>query len=299
MRTEFNLQGVTWGDTTGLQMGGVVGIVGGKWRIEMRVGFIGGGNMATAMIASLVEAKVLVPHEIHVSDVSADRRALIRQNFSINVYSKNVSVPGVSEVLFLAVKPQQMEEVLKEIGPVVGGQHLVISIAAGKKLGFLESLLPAARLVRVMPNLPCTVAEGMSVFCMAANANEADRETAVKLLSAFGRVLELPESQFDAVTAVSGSGPAFFSYFLSLVVEGGVKAGLSRECAQVLACQTMMGTAKLLSEKKLDPAELIKSVASAKGTTAAGLAVLDNSVMRDVVMRTVEAAARRSAELSG
>lgn len=264
----------------------------------MKVGFIGAGNMAEAMIASLINSKMLVPHEISVSDISADRRSLVKQSYRVNVYSKNQVIPGVADVLFLAVKPQQLPEVLGELAPNVGHQHLVISIVAGKKVQFIQSQLPQARVVRVMPNLPCTVSEGMSVFCMGDTANMSDRQTASHLLSAFGQVLELPEEQFDAVTALSGSGPAFFTYFLNQMVDASVKEGISRENALMLACQTMLGTSRLLIEKNLDPADLIKSVTSAKGTTAAGLAVLDKSDVSGIVNQTIKAAARRSAELS-
>jgi len=264
----------------------------------MKVGFIGAGNMAEAMIASLIDAKQLLPHELSVSDISADRRALIKQNFRVNVYSKNQVIPGVADVLFLAVKPQQLGDVLAEIASGVGRQHLVISIVAGKKLGFIQSELPQARVVRVMPNLPCTVSEGMSVFCMAPHASVADKQMASRLLSYFGKVLELPEDHFDAVTALSGSGPAFFSYFLNQMVAAAVKEGLGREDALMLAGQTMLGTAKLLIEKKIDPMDLVKTVASAKGTTAAGLDVLEKSDLAGIIGQTIRSAAKRSAELS-
>ncbi|OGV67270.1 MAG: pyrroline-5-carboxylate reductase [Lentisphaerae bacterium RIFOXYA12_FULL_48_11] len=264
----------------------------------MKVGFIGAGNMAEAMIASLITSKILMPHEISVSDISADRRGLIKQSYRVNVYSKNQVIPGVADILFLAVKPQQLSEVLGEIASNVGHQHLVISIVAGKKVEFIQSQLPQVRVIRVMPNLPCTVSEAMSVFCMGGTANTSDRQIASKLLSSFGKVLELPEERFDAVTALSGSGPAFFSYFLNQMVDASVKEGLSREDALMLACQTMLGTSRLLIEKNLDPVDLIKTVTSAKGTTAAGLAVLDKSDVSAIVSQTIRAAARRSSELS-
>ncbi|MDD5520018.1 MAG: pyrroline-5-carboxylate reductase [Kiritimatiellae bacterium] len=264
----------------------------------MKVGFIGAGNMAEAMIASLINSKLLAPHEISVSDISADRRRLIKQKFRVNVYSKNQIIPGVADVVFLAVKPQQLTDVLFEIASGVGCEHLVISIVAGKKVEFIQSILSQARIIRVMPNLPCTVSEGMSVFCMGGTANTSDKQMASKLLSSFGQVLELPEDQFDAVTALSGSGPAFFSYFLNQMVEAAVKEGLNRKDALMLAGQTMLGTSKLLIEKKLDPADLIKAVTSAKGTTAAGLLVLDKSDLSGIVNQTIKSAAKRSAELS-
>jgi len=264
----------------------------------MRVGFVGAGKMAEAMIVSLINSKLLAPHEISVSDISADRRHLIKQNFRVNVYSKNQVIPGVADVLFLAVKPQQLTDVLVELADGVGQQHLVVSIVAGKKVGFIQSMLPQARIIRVMPNLPCTVSEGMSVFCMGTTANTSDKQIVSKLLSSFGQVLELPEDKFDVVTALSGSGPAFFSYFLSQMVEAAVKEGLSRKDALLLAEQTMLGTSKLLIEKKQDPVDLIKAVTSAKGTTAAGLSVLDKSDLSNVVSQTIKSAAKRSAELS-
>lgn len=253
--------------------------------------------MAEAMIASLIGTKVSDPHEIYASDISAERRMRLKQLYGINTYSKNKVIPGSATVLVLAVKPQDLGDALKEFAPLINDKHLVISIAAGKKLGFLQSLLPRARVVRVMPNLACTAAEGMSVFCVGASITPLDKATVNRLLSCLGKVLELPESHFDAVTALSGSGPAFFTYFLNLMVDAAVKEGLDPKEALLLAGQTMLGTSKLLMEKHLDPQELIKAVTSAKGTTAAGLEVLDHSDIARVVRDTLHAAARRSAEL--
>lgn len=264
----------------------------------MKVGFIGAGNMSEAMISSLINCKMLAPHEIFVSDVNAERRSLVKQLYRVNVYSKNQIIPGVVDVLFLAVKPQQLSEVLAELAPGVGVHHLVFSIAAGVKVDFIQSKLPLARVIRVMPNLPAVVSEGISAFCVGATANTSDRQIAFRLLSSFGQVLELPEKQFDAVTALSGSGPAFFSYFLIQMVEAAMHEGLSRKDALMLAEHTMLGTSRLLIEKNFDPADLIKAVTSWKGTTAAGLAVLDKSDILAVVKQTIRAAAKRSAELS-
>jgi pyrroline-5-carboxylate reductase len=214
------------------------------------------------------------------------------------MYSKNAVIPGSAETLVLAVKPQQLDAVLTELASLITADHLVISIAAGKKLAGIESLLPSARVIRVMPNLACLVAEGMSVLCPGSKATPADIATATKLLSCFGKVLELPEEKFDAVTALSGSGPAFLTYLLNGLVAAGVEEGLTRQDALLLAEQTMLGTAKILIEKGTDPQELIQSVTSAKGTTAAGLAVMENSDILAVLRKTIGAAADRSKELS-
>jgi pyrroline-5-carboxylate reductase len=264
----------------------------------VKVGFIGGGKIAEAMIASLLRGRVAQAHELFVSDISAARRDTLKTLYGVNAYSRNRAVPGSVEVLVLAVKPQDLAEVLKELAPDIGPGHLVISIAAGKTLSFVEALLPGARVIRVMPNLACQVAEGMSVFCPGPVATEADRRTAERMLSSFGRALELPEAAFDAVTALSGSGPAFFAFVLDAMIGAAVEEGLTAGDASVLARQTMLGTGRLLIERDTPPSDLIAAVASPGGTTIAGLAVLEKSDLRAVIARTIKAAAHRSRELS-
>ena len=264
----------------------------------MKIGFIGAGKMAEAIMAALLKSKVAAAHEVFASDVSEERRKLLRTRYGINIYSENAAIPESAEVLILAVKPQQLDTVLTELAPRITSEHLVISIAAGKKVQGIELLLAEARVIRVMPNMACLVAEAMSVFCMGSKATAADSTTATKLLSCFGKVMELPEDKFDAVTALSGSGPAFLAYLLNGMVDAGVQEGLDRGDALLLAEQTMLGTAKLLIEKGIAPQELISSVASAKGTTAAGLSVLEKSDILTVLRKTINAAAERSKELS-
>ena len=200
--------------------------------------------------------------------------------------------------MFLAVKPQNLAEVVSDAVGAFTDKHLVISILAGKKLATLEALLPAARVVRVMPNLPAVVSEAMSVFCLGARVGPVDRDTVLKLLGSFGKVLELPEDMFDAVTALSGSGPAFFACVLKEMVAAAVKLGLGVDQARLMAEQTMLGTARLLIEKGQTPDDLIRAVSSAKGTTAAGMAVLETSPLALILQETLTAAARRSRELN-
>lgn len=264
----------------------------------MKVGFIGAGKMAEAILAALVASGVVKAAEITASDVSEARRRRMRRRYGAGVTARNRTVVARAQVVFLAVKPQQLDAVLEEIAPAVTRSHLFISIAAGKTIARLEALLPDARVIRVMPNLPCVVGEGVSAFCAGSRATRADRGTADALLSSCGKVLELPEELFDAVTAVSGSGPAFFAYLLNCVVEAGTAEGLTRADALLLAEQTMLGTARLLMEQNIDPQALIDAVTSAKGTTAAGRAVLEKSSVPGVLRRTIRAAARRSRELS-
>jgi len=264
----------------------------------MKVGFVGCGKMAEAMISSFIDSRILKAHEIFASDISADRRHMVKRRHGINVYSKNNVVVETAEIVFFAVKPQDLNEVITEIASHITKNHLVVSIVAGKKISSIQSMLPMARVIRVMPNLACLVSEGMSVFCTSPKVTVSDRKTAIRLLSCFGKVLELPEDQFDAVTALSGSGPAFFAYLLDRMIDAGVKEGLDRKNALLLAEQTMLGTSRLLIENGIDPKDIIVAVASAKGTTAAGLAVLERSDISTILHDTIKMAVKRSKELS-
>lgn len=266
--------------------------------MQTTIGFIGAGKMAEAMIAALLTRERVKASELLASDISEQRRHDLEQLYGIVVTDRNVEVANRTAIIFLAVKPQQLDGVLGEIAPAIDSSKLVISIAAGKRLETIEARLPRARVIRVMPNLPCIVAEGMSVFCLGSRASEADRQTVLNLLSAFGKVVELPEDLFDAVTALSGSGPAFFAYFLDCLVSAAETVGLDRETALLLASQTMLGTARLMLDKHFSPGRIIESVSSPRGTTVAGMTVLGASNVADVVQRTIEAATRRSRELS-
>ena len=264
----------------------------------MKIGFIGGGRMATAMIGAMCKSRTVVAHEIFVSDKSEERRSFLKKEYAVNVYSSNVYVVESAQTVIVAVKPSEMAGVLEEIAAKVSSKHLIVSIAAGCTTGSIEAVLPMVRLVRVMPNLACIVEEAMSAYCAGSRATPADMRRVGKLLVSFGKAIELPEKLFDAVTAVSGSGPAFFAYVLDKMVEGGVAEGLEREDALLLAKQTMLGTAKVLLERDLDPRDLIKEVASPKGTTVAGLSVFDQSSTTETLRRVVGAAADRSRELA-
>lgn len=264
----------------------------------MRIGFVGGGKMAEAIVSAVIDAEVAAPHEILVSDAKAERRDLMKQTYGINAYARNDAVISGADVVFLAVKPQDMESVLAEIRSAVTAKQLFVSIAAGKTLDFLQSRLPGAKVVRVMPNMAAQVGDGMSVFCAGAGVGATERAKVAKLLECFGRALELPEEQMDAVTALSGSGPAFFAWIVDALAAAAAEEGVDRKHALLLAEQTMKGTARMLMERNMDPAELVKAVASPKGTTAEGLKVLDASDVRAVLRETLAAAARRSRELS-
>lgn len=262
----------------------------------MKVGFIGTGKMGEAIIASLATSRG--KYGIFACEINAERGQEIKRRYGVNVYTHSISVLESTNVIFLAVKPQDLDKVLEEMAPHVTKDHLLISIAAGKPIARIESVIRKGKVVRVMPNLATLVSEGMSVFCTGKRVTNQDKTTVEILLSCFGKVLELPEEKFDAVTALSGSGPAFFAYLLDLMVKAAVKEGLERKDAIMLAEQTMLGTSKLLIEKNLEPEELVDSVTSPNGTTAAGMAHLRKIEVSKIIGHTIIAAAKRSRELS-
>ncbi|MEI7435419.1 MAG: pyrroline-5-carboxylate reductase [bacterium] len=261
------------------------------------IGFIGAGKMAEGIIVGLLRTGA-DPASIHAADLNAERLHELHQSLGIHTTGDNRAVAAACQTLVLAVKPQQLDALCQALAPCIGADHLVLSIAAGKRLERLEALLPKARLIRVMPNLACTVGEGLCAIACGTHATKADRDTAQQLLEGCGPVQELPEAQFDAVTALSGSGPAFFAWVLTEFVRGAEAEGLPHATALSLATQTMRGTARLLSEKFPDPASLIEAVTSHRGTTAAGREVLENQATAEILRATIGAATRRSRELS-
>jgi pyrroline-5-carboxylate reductase len=263
----------------------------------MKLAFIGAGKMAEALMESLLRSGVVRASSIQASDVDPARPAALSARLGIGAAADNRDAVRKVDIVFLCVKPQQLDAVLAELAPELTARHLLISIAAGKTLADIAKRAPGIRAIRVMPNVCCLVGAGMNVFTPGASASEEDRKTAARLLGACGLTRELPEAQFDAVTALSGSGPAFFARFLLHMVEAAQAEGLSAADALALANQTMLGTARLLMEGPTDPAQLIRNVTSARGTTAEGLAVLDQSSFADTVHAMIAAAARRSREL--
>ena len=261
------------------------------------IGFLGAGKMGGAILTSLIKAKRAKASAIRVCDAVPARLEQLAADYGVKP-STIAEVVAASDVVFLAVKPQDLGALLEGIPAGSASRPLFISIAAGKRIAWLEARLPGARVIRSMPNLAVSVGLGMTAFCGGTTVKKSDLQLAAKLLGSTGKALELPEAQLDAVTALSGSGPAFLSYVVQAMIEGGVAIGLSAETASELALQTMLGTATVLANGSIGVADFIKSVTSAKGTTAEGLAVLEKSAVRGTLKRTLAAAARRSRELS-
>lgn len=265
---------------------------------QMRVGFIGAGKMATALARGLCQAGFTSPQKIIASDVYAAARESFSSQSGGRAVESNAEVVAHSDIVILAVKPQQFREVLNEVRGKIGPQHLVISIAAGIPLATMTAALgPEARLVRVMPNTPCLVGASASAYCLGGSATREDAQLAASLLAAVGLAFELPEHQLDAVTGLSGSGPAFVCLVVEALADGGVKMGLSRDVALKLAAQTVLGTARMVLETGQHPASLKDAVASPAGTTIAGLAELERGALRGCLINAVEAATLRSREL--
>jgi pyrroline-5-carboxylate reductase len=264
----------------------------------MRVGFIGCGRMATAIAQGLVNAGFVSASQVSGSDPSVATRERFASETGAQAGGDNAAVLKNSDVLVLAVKPQHMPAVLKEIAAGVGPQHLIVSVAAGVPLATLSQALgERARLVRVMPNTPCLVQAGATAFARGGQATAEDGALVERLFATIGIAMEVAEPLLDAVTGLSGSGPAYAFQIIEALSDGGVRCGLPRDVATKLAAQTMLGAAKMVLETGEHPGALKDGVASPGGTTIAGLHELERGGLRGTLMNAVEAAAKRSQEL--
>ena len=264
---------------------------------SLRVGFLGAGKMATALARSWVRAGLLRAERCRASDPVPQARQSFTAETGCAALADNRDVVAGSDLLVLAVKPQTMAALLAEVRPVLGSP-LVLSIAAGITLRQLEAGLGRdCRLVRVMPNTPCLVGASASGYSPGQRATPEDVALVDRLLNAVGRAFRVPEPLLDAVTGLSGSGPAFVYLMIEALSDGGVRVGLPREVATALAAQTVLGSAKMVLETGAHPGALKDMVASPGGTTIAGLHALERAGFRGAVMDAVEAATRRSTEL--
>ncbi|MCL2724558.1 MAG: pyrroline-5-carboxylate reductase [Polyangiaceae bacterium] len=262
------------------------------------LGFLGAGNMAGALVKGLLHAKVVPASGIVVSDVKADRLASLHEMHGIRTTNDNHELVRMSDVIVLSVKPQVIDKVLEAVGSGVRPGQLVISIAAGVPISAIESRLPKdAHVVRSMPNTPATALAGATAIAPGSHATDDDLETARALFAAVGCVVTLDESLLDAVTGLSGSGPAYVMLMIEALADGGVKVGLHRDTALLLAAQTVYGSAKLLLETGEHPGRLKDMVTSPGGTTIAGLHALESGGLRSTLIDAVETATMRSQTL--
>ena len=254
--------------------------------------------MATALAKGFVDRGLAMPSQLIASDPSPSAAEQFQRATGGRVVTDNLEVAAHAECLFLAVKPQQMADILAQLAGRLNQRHLVVSVAAGVCLSTISQALGhGPRLVRVMPNTPCLIGQGASAYCLGPGATGDDGQLVGKLLEAVGLALEVPEKLLDAVTGLSGSGPAFVYLVIEALSDGGVRMGLPRDVALALAAQTVRGAAELVLSSALHPAVLKDQVASPGGTTIAGLQVLEAGAVRGAFIAAVEAATRRSAEL--
>jgi pyrroline-5-carboxylate reductase len=258
------------------------------------IGFIGGGNMAEALIKGIAAKH---GKDIIVSEPRDDRRDYLEKTYRVQTTPDNKEVLKNCAVIILAVKPQNMDEVTAEISDMTNDK-LIVSIAAGIPISYLSSRLKTSKIIRVMPNTPALIQEGMSVMSMCECIHDKELGIIKEIFMSVGSLLMLPEKHMNAVTALSGSGPAFFAFFVEALIEGGIKTGLDQADARTLAIQTMLGTARLL-DTGMAPAKLREMVTSPGGTTAAGLKVFQERGFTDAVIASLEAATNRARELGG
>ena len=263
---------------------------------DLKIGFIGAGQMATALAQGFVRGGILPAAKIAASDAYPAATEKLTKDLPGLKIATNAQVAAASDVVILAVKPQVMAAVYQDLAGKLANK-LVISIAAGISLEKLCAGFKTDRVVRVMPNTPCLVGKGASAFALAAGATKEDGELVKKLLSAVGIAHQVDEKLLDAVTGLSGSGPAYVYLMIEALSDGGVKAGLPRALATSLAAQTVLGAAEMVLTRNEHPAVLKDAVASPGGTTIAGLATLEDRGLRGALIAAVEAATKRSQEL--
>ncbi len=268
----------------------------GSGRLKgVKLGFIGAGAMGGAIIQGLLAGGRVVGKNLLYYDPDRTRQTQMDQ-LGVQAAPAPAAVMQ-AQVVLLAVKPQVMDQVLAVISGAARPENLIISIAAGVTLKALETALPQSRVIRVMPNTPTLVGAGMAALAPGSRATPEDLALALEIFEGVGRAVVVEERMMDAVTGLSGSGPAYVAVFLEALTDGGVKMGLPRPLALLLASQTVIGAARLCLEKEISPGMLKDLVTSPGGTTIAGLHVLEEGGFRGLVMSAVEAAARRSREL--
>lgn len=272
--------------------------------MSIKLGMVGGGVMGEALLSRLVAQKLYHPDHILVSEPQAHRRDVLVQKYGIQVTSDNRAAAAASDILILAIKPQVFDVVAKELAEDDGGRRLagetlpvVVSILAGVPLRQLELAFGGQPVIRAMPNTPATVGSGITAIASGKAVTNSHIEQVRAIFQAVGEVVEVPESLMDAVTGLSGSGPAYVAIMIEALADGGVAAGLPRAIAFKLALSTVLGTAQLLHQSEMHPAQLKDQVTSPGGTTIAGVTQLERAGFRSALIEAVQAASQRSQQL--
>ncbi|MDP7551825.1 MAG: pyrroline-5-carboxylate reductase [Nitrospinaceae bacterium] len=267
-----------------------------------KLGFIGGGNMAEAMVNGLITASFIEARNILVSDPISERLEYMHSEYKVRTTSDNRELVQKSDILVIAVKPQSVKKILKNFADLVDGEKLIVSVAAGVPISLIEEILDGKSekkvpVVRTMPNTPALVQEGVTAICRSEHVTKTEMKIVHRIFEAIGRTVDVEEGHIDAVTGLSGSGPAYIFMIIEALSDAGVKMGLSREVANILTVQTVLGSAKLARESGKHPGELKDMVTSPGGTTISGLHALEEGGLRTTLMNAVENATRRSMAL--
>ena len=263
------------------------------------LGLLGAGNMAEALVRGIIQSRVIAARHVIASDVSAERRDLFRNNLGARATEDNLAVMASGDILVLCVKPQLVTTVISQIAPAFDvNRHILASICAGVSTARLEKTLPpGARVIRVMPNTPMLVGLGASAVAGGAHATDRDIETIEALFASASMTVRVDEKMMDAVTGLSGSGPAYLFYLVEAMIDAGVAEGFNAGQARALAVRTVLGAAKLLDETKESPQELRRRVTSPNGTTQAAIEHMDAGGVKSTIAAAIRRAAERSREL--
>jgi pyrroline-5-carboxylate reductase len=266
----------------------------------MKIGFIGGGTMGEAIVSALLNKRVCLPEDIRVSDAAETRRRHFNQMHSVTATADNVEAVQGADVIVLAVKPQNLPEIMADLAGHVRRGQLVLSIMAGVKINTLHDGLKHGGIVRSMPNTPAQIGEGITIWTATGEVTVAQKHSTRSVLGVMGKEVYVDDERvIDMATAISGSGPAYFFLFLEAMADAAVNIGMAREMGKQLALQTMLGAGRLVEKSGTEPAELRRMVTSKGGTTAEALQVFDEGGFKDLVQKAVAAAYRRARVLGG
>ena len=265
--------------------------------IKEKIGFVGAGSMAEALINGVLTKGIIDSNNIYISDINQSRLDKLTAEYKVNATSNNEELIKQVDYIILAVKPQGIKQVLAEIGPRISDKQKVFSIAAGIETKQIEEYLNQVPVVRLMPNTPALIGEAAIAYSLGEYANQQETKLVESIFSVVGEVLKVKENLMDAVTGLSGSGPAYIYLIIEALSDAGVNMGLPREKSTKLTLQTIIGAAKMVKESDLHPGELKDMVTSPGGTTIKGLQQLEESGLRGILYQTVETAANKSKEL--
>ena len=261
------------------------------------IGFIGGGKMATAILNGIISSSWCKSENIFVSDKNEEALKKLKETHNINITTDNKEVVKNCNIILFAVKPFVLRDVLNEIKNDITDKHIILSIAAGISTKTIEDILGKVPVIRIMPNTPALVNSGMSAICKGTFAKDEHKKTALEIFKSVGEVIESDEKYIDIITAISGSGPAYYYYIINEMAKAGEKLGLDYKTCLKLSAQTALGSAKMIMETNVSPEQLIINVTTPGGCTAVGNDVLKEKKVSDIMFETIEKTAKKAYEL--